>query len=577
MNSLKLKPVIATATQQDRQSIYTIRHSIYAEELEQYKTNSSGRLQDDLDKLNHYIVAKDKGQVIGFISITSPASGKFSIDKYFDRSELPFSFDGHLYEIRILSVTKEHRNSSLAYILMYAAMRWVEAHGGKNIVAICRSELLDMYSKIGLKPLGFSTRSGALTYELSHATLNDFHNWVSNKYELFKALSERIEWKLPFSFFTPSPCYHGGAFFKAIGEDLQTLQTRDIIINADVLDAWFPPSPKVIESLQKDLAWLLQTSPPTHCKGLAEAIAKARGVDETSILPGGGSSDLIFLALQHFLHSGSRVLVLDPCYGEYRHVLDKIIQCSVTTFQLKKEDGFVVDTDSLLEEILQGYDMVILVNPNNPTGLHIPKEKMQEMLSQVPADTLVWIDETYIEYVGTAASLEQFATQTENIIVCKSMSKVYALSGARIGYLCCAPHLIETLQLLMPPWPVSLPSQLAAITSLQDDNYYQKKYYETCLLREKMRLDLIELGMESVIEGMANFILFYLPADISSVVDFVEGCKRHNLYIRDVSTMGTTLGKGAVRIAVKDEKTNEKIMDVMRLVMGIISKIGVYP
>jgi len=475
--------------------------------------------------------------------------------------------------IRILSVIKEHRNSSLANLLMYAAMRWIEAHGGKNIVAICRSSLIEMYVKAGLVPLNRTVKAGNVTYELSIASIEHLNALVRKQMEKWKLLYNKIEWKLPYSFFAPSRCNHGGAFFEAIGEDLQTLQNRDVVINADVLDAWFPPSPKVIEALQNNVAWLLQTSPPTHSKGLIEVIAKVRGIGKASILPGAGSSNLIFLALQHFLNSMSKVLILDPCYGEYRHVLDNIIQCSVNTFELKREEGFVVNTDALLEEILKGYDMVILVNPNSPTGVHIAKDKMKEMLLQVPTATLVWVDETYIEYKGTTDSLEQLATLTENVIICKSMSKVYALSGARIGYLCCAPHLIETLKSLTPPWALSLPSQLAAITALQDEGYYNIKYHETQLLREKMRLDLIRIGMKEVIAGVANFLLCYLPASIPSASDFIEHCKAHNLYIRDVSAMGTTLGNGVLRIAVKDKKTNERIIIIMQQIMMKIDEI----
>ena len=561
--------VLSAASESDRQSIYAIRHAIYAEELGQHNVNETGQLHDDLDLCNHYIVAKKHHKIIGFISITSPAADKFSVDKYFDRSIIPFSFDEHLYEIRILSVIKEHRNSFLVNLLMYAAMRWIEAHGGKNIVAICCSSILEMYVKAGLVPLHHTVKVGNVTYQLSVASIEQLNTLVHKHIEKWKLLRNKIEWELPYSFFAPAPCYHGGAFFTAIGEDLQTLDNRDEIINADVLDAWFPPSPKVIEALQNNVSWLLQTSPPTHCKGLIKVIAKVRGINEASVLPGAGSSDLIFLALQHFLNSHSKVLILDPCYGEYRHVLDNIVQCSVTAFKLKKEEGFIVNIDALLEEILKGYDMVILVNPNSPTGLHLAKDKMEETLLQVPAATLMWIDETYIEYKGTDASLEHFAIKPENVIICKSMSKVYALSGARAGYLCCAPHLIETLKLLTPPWAISLPGQLAAINALQDESYYNEKYQETNLLREKLRLDLIEIGMKEVIPGVANFLLCYLPYNIPSVTKFIEDCKAYNLYIRDVSAMGSTLGNGAVRIAVKDEKTNERIITIMRQIITL--------
>lgn len=283
-SSVNARLVITAANESDRQSIYAIRHSIYAEELGQHKVNETGQLKDDLDLCNHYIVARKHHKVIGFISITSPASGKFSVDRYFDRSDIPFSFNEHLYEIRILSVIKEHRSSSLANLLMYSAMRWIEAHGGKNIVAICRSSLMEMYVKAGLVPLNRTVKAGNVTYELSIASMEHLNTLVRKQMEKWKLLYNKMEWKLPYSFFAPSCCYHGGAFFEAIGEELQTLHKREVVINADVLDTWFPPSPKVIEALQNNVAWLLQTSPPTHSKGLIKVIAKVRGIEEASIL-----------------------------------------------------------------------------------------------------------------------------------------------------------------------------------------------------------------------------------------------------------------------------------------------------
>ena len=63
-------------------------------------------------------------------------------------------------------------------------------------------------------------------------------------------------------------CYHGGAFFDAIGAEFDALHRRSAVINADVLDAWFDPAPGVIEAVSAHLAWSLRTSPPTHCEGL---------------------------------------------------------------------------------------------------------------------------------------------------------------------------------------------------------------------------------------------------------------------------------------------------------------------
>jgi histidinol-phosphate/aromatic aminotransferase/cobyric acid decarboxylase-like protein len=192
---------------------------------------------------------------------------------------------------------------------------------------------------------------------------------------------------------------------------------------------------------------------------------------------------------------------------------------------------------------------------------------MEAMLSQIPNSTLVWVDETYIEFAGAAESLEQFAVETQNVVICKSMSKVYALSGVRVAYLCCSPHLIESLKSVTPPWAVSLPAQAAAIAALSDPEYYIEKYEETHILRNNLKDSLYGMGITEVVDGVANFLLFYLPKEFGEIGEFLEYCKRDNLFIRNVSNMGKSLGKNAVRIAVKDEVTNNRMINIMESVL----------
>jgi histidinol-phosphate/aromatic aminotransferase/cobyric acid decarboxylase-like protein len=200
---------------------------------------------------------------------------------------------------------------------------------------------------------------------------------------------------------------------------------------------------------------------------------------------------------------------------------------------------------------------------------------MHQLLAAVPQQTKLWIDETYIDYVGANNSLEIEATNLYNVIICKSMSKAYSLSGARVAYLCASPHIISTLKTITPPWVVSLPAQVAAVTALQDVNYYQSKYDETRLLRQQLKADLFTLGIEEIIEGCANFLLFYLPPYFPSVADFISRCRANNLFVRDVSNMGKALGEGAVRIAVKDEMTNKKMIQIIKSVVAKQQKLVV--
>src|SRR5215831_13173141 len=91
--------------------------------------------------------------------------------------------------------------------------------------------------------------------------------------------------------------FHGGRFFEAIGTDFQDLARAQEIISADVLDAWFDPSPRVVNKLREHLPFLSRTSPPVHAEGLVSAISEVRTMPRANICVGAGSSQLIFASL----------------------------------------------------------------------------------------------------------------------------------------------------------------------------------------------------------------------------------------------------------------------------------------
>lgn len=555
--------VLSPASAADREEIYRLRHQVYAHELHQHAPNPQGRLTDSLDPHNTYLVARIRGSLAAFVSLTPPSTPSYSIDKYIERHELPFPCDAGLYEVRLLTVLPAFRGCNLATLLMYAAFRWVESHGGTRIVAIGRREVLDLYLKAGLRPFGRSVRSGAVDYEFLHMTVAEGRAGVASLSGLFTRIEERTDWRLAFPFRQPAACFHGGAFFDAIGEDFATLERHRTIINADVLDAWFPPAPGVLDTLHENLPWLLRTSPPTACHGVISAVATARGVSPANILPGAGSSDLIFRALRHWLTPASHALILDPTYGEYAHVLEKVIGCTVDRLTLRREEDYAVDLDRLSAALADDYDLVVLVNPNSPTGRHIPRERLIEVLRRAPQTTRIWVDETYVDYTGPAQSLETFAATSENVIVCKSLSKVYALSGARAAYLCAGPHQLEALRAITPPWVIGLPTQVAVVRALESTGYYAARWAETHTLRHDLAAALRDRLGWVVLPGIANFLLCHLPSDGPRASEVVRAARAHGLFTRDAALMGSGLGAHALRIAVKDAATNARMVEII--------------
>ena len=556
--------VLTMAAPEDMDAIFRMRHRVYATELGQHEENAEGRLRDSLDAFNAYIVAKVGGCLAGFISITPPGGASYSVDKYFARDEAPVPFDDGLYEFRILTVDEAHRGGPVAPALMYAALRWIEERGGRNIIAVGRADLLDFYAKAGMRSTGKRVQSGAVAFELLSCAVGEAHARLLEYADVRSWIDRRIDWRLDAPTGDRRAAHHGGAFFDAIGREFDDLSRIDGVINADVLDAWFPPAPGALDALQSRLAWVVRTSPPTGSEGLVARIAGARGVPPESLLPGAGSSALIFLALRDWLGPSSRALILDPAYGEYAHVLDNVIGCRVRRFPLDRENGYLVDTERLEAEIRKGCDLVAIVNPNNPTGRHIPRAALEEMLHRVPQETTVWIDETYVDYVGAGESLERFAAASRNVVVCKSMSKAYALSGLRAGYLCGPARLIEPLRAATPPWAVSLPAQIAAVKALEDPAYYAARYAETHALRARLAEGIESLGGVEVVPGIANFLLCLLAPDRPTAETLLAACRERGLFLRNAALTAPLLGDRAVRIAVKDATTNRKMLAVIK-------------
>jgi histidinol-phosphate/aromatic aminotransferase/cobyric acid decarboxylase-like protein len=548
-----------------------MRHEVYASELGQHVENEAERLTDQLDAVNFYLVAKIAGKIVGFVSITPPNALGFSIDKYFAREELPLVYDQGLYEIRLLTVTSTWRGSFVAALLLYGALRYVESLNGQTIIAIGRLEVLKLYQRAGMRSLGRQVRSGQVIYELISAKTNDLRELLPRFRRVLSHLERNVDWRLTgVNFNKNDSCYHGGDFFEAIGNEFDDLRKKDDVINADVLDAWFDPAPRVLAALATHLPWIMKTSPPTGSEGMRRMIAQARGVQESSILPGAGSSDLIFLGLSHWLCPESRVLILDPMYGEYAHVLENVIGCRVERLTLSRAKNYAVDTEELAACLEHGYDWVILVNPNSPTGRHIERKNLEFILQSAPKTTRFWIDETYIEFVDPAQSLEPFAADSTNAVVCKSMSKAYALSGVRCAYLCGSASMMDEIRVISPPWAVSLPGQIAACEALRSIAYYRERWSETHRLRDELSHGLSELGWE-VIPGCANFLLCHLPPDQPEAAALITACRQRKLFVRDVGNMGHCFDKRTIRIAVKDAATNLAMLTILKMALGEIA------
>ena len=202
------------------------------------------------------------------------------------------------------------------------------------------------------------------------------------------------------------------------------------------------------------------------------------------------------------------------------------------------------------------------MNPNNPTSQIIDKDKIKIILDSIDRSTILFIDETYIDFSGSKNSIETWVSKYPNLVVLKSMSKFYALSGARVAYLVAPITLIEKLRKFLPPWPVSLFGQIAGIEGLKDEKYYRRKVQETHKLRKEFSKKLSGIKGIKVYDSAANFILMELGNKTASEV--CERMRKKNIYIRNCDSQSLRFKGNFIRTAVKDKNSNKKIFQALK-------------
>ena len=538
--------------------ISALRHEVYASELQQYQVNSEQQLEDPG---HHFIACMVGGKLAGYISLNPPNTQPFRVSKYFSQETLDetlYSKCGErlssTYEVRALTVSPEFRGKQISAQLMAYALKFVLQVEGTDIVAMGHANVVELYKKIGMTVFEqHGIQYGETLYYPMYLDPQIARTMNAEKISEFEE-DEDV-------------CYHGGKSWDTSKFDFGI---RDTLVVADVLDSPFPPCPEALHVLREQLERCCQESPPTQCEELIETIAETRGVQSKHVAVSSGSSSLMFSFLPQLLTSTSKVLVLSPMYGEYSHILTHVIGCEMTNFVLHKENGFEIDADELIRQARQ-HDAVIFVNPNSPTGVYC--SKMGKIVHQIQDESnsptrckMIWVDETYIDYIPEAQSLESLVDTNPSLIVCKSMSKCYALSGLRVAY--AVSQKVTELRRFIPPWAVSLPGQLAAVAALKNPAYYNEQYeiihQQRTVLSDKLR----EQNF-TVLPGVANFILTFLPEETQHTSStFIEACKEKGVFIRDAQNMGVTLGNNSVRFAIRSSGENERIIECVKEVLS---------
>jgi len=332
------------------------------------------------------------------------------------------------------------------------------------------------------------------------------------------------------------------------------LATHKQQICCDVLDAWFDPSPAAQRAFTCS-GTAMRASPDLQSRELIEAIANTRNLNPNCISLGAGSSEVIHRVLPGVWGDGHAV-ILDPTYSEYPYLLKREGR-SVRSMRLAPKNDFRADFGALKAACKEA-SVVILVNPNNPTGQRLTREEILELKSNLAHGATLWIDEAYVDYCPEGTSVEQDACEIEGLFVLKSLSKAYALSGIRAAYLVSCESVAQRIFSRTPPWIIGTAAQSAAAAALRDQGYYMTRWRESSDLVREFADALRRLGLR-VYSGYINAVLVEVPQRTSSL-KWASQLATVGLAVRTPEGMGLALRERYVRISVLDRSAQAEVL-----------------
>jgi histidinol-phosphate aminotransferase len=244
-----------------------------------------------------------------------------------------------------------------------------------------------------------------------------------------------------------------------------------------------------------------QPQPPV----LIERLAELYGVDARQLLVGRGSDEAIDLLIRAFCPAGaSAVVISPPTFGMYS-VGARIQGAEVIDVPLQAP-GFALDADALLAAVTPAVRIVFVCSPNNPTGNVVPLPVLAKLAAGLQDRALLVIDEAYIEFAGDASGQSLLDTY-DHVCILRTLSKAWALAGARVGCLLAHADVIALLRRIMPPYPMPAPCSDAALRALEDTR--KAKMHLMTVLSERARLSTELAALPAVTEVLpsrANFL-----------------------------------------------------------------------
>lgn len=353
--------------------------------------------------------------------------------------------------------------------------------------------------------------------------------------------------------------YHGG--------DLKFFSEKFNIPEAKILD--FSSNinplgpPDAVRELLPELIEELTRYPDPRAREMRQEIARHFPLWPENVLVGNGAMALLALAVRTL--RPKKALLIEPCFNEYRHLLN-LEKAEIHSVLLRESNHFEFKLPEIANA-LRTSDLVILAHPNNPTGTALPTEAVEELLATARRyDVFVILDEAFCDWCPHL-SMAQYVRDNSYFLVVRSLTKFYGLAGIRAGYTLGARRLIEKMQARLETWSCNRFAQKLSVVALRDAAFRERTL---TWFRDESRWFGHQLeGIEAlkVYPSVANFWMCKIKlrggAKIRPAEELYEFLGQRGIYIRPLGDL-TGLDGSYFRVGLREHRENQKLVDALQ-------------
>jgi histidinol-phosphate aminotransferase len=318
----------------------------------------------------------------------------------------------------------------------------------------------------------------------------------------------------------------------------------------------YPPHPEVVEAIARAAA-AANRYPDPGATLLRRRIADRHETDPARIAVGNGSCELLLAAAEALCEPGAEILFAWPSFSIYPHLA---ALSGAREIRVPLAEGDVHDLDAMLEEVTAATQLLLVCNPNNPTGTYLGTGAIADFCERAPEHVTVILDEAYIEFQvqddpdATVDLLGRFP----NLVLLRTFSKCHGLAGLRVGYALCSPAFRAAVDAVRQPFSVNAIAQAAAAEAILHQDDVTERVERTVVERVFVEEGLREIGLETP-PSQTNFS--WVALGERDEAQLVEALGQQGILVRAGTPLG---GPGHIRVSYGTRPENERLLDALR-------------